>query len=395
MLKAKAGQKSKAFMEKNSWYHRVKILQPDGTVKYTKKGGFATSKEAEKSCEEYEKAFQKEIRAWEIAHKVNTEVVLKDYLLYWFEEVFSPRVEATTRHIGAYIVYDTLLPNMEYDIKLKHVNVEYLDALFSRIEKQGLHIVIRARQMMKVAFQEAMIAGYIRKNPVPQTKAYQNPKPKIMILRKEQIKVLLAAAAQCGWYLEILLALFCGLRKGEILGLKFADFDLEQNTVTVNRQLVLDPLSQKGSSKILGYRMIERDPKSENGFRTLRVPAIVMRELQTRRKRIECDKLQYREHYHDRDYISCQENGLPHSSAAMNIALSKLCSRNGLPHITVHGLRHMFATILLEQGVSLLKISALLGHASVNTTFEYYCDVMDDQEKILAFMNWFFAPMEG
>lgn len=76
----------------------------------------------------------------------------------------------------------------------------------------------------------------------------------------------------------------------------------------------------------------------------------------------------------------------------MNIALKKLCMRNGLPAVTVHGLRHMFATILVEQGVPLAKISGLLGHSSVNTTFEYYCDVMDEKEKIIAFMNDAFIP---
>lgn len=68
------------------------------------------------------------------------------------------------------------------------------------------------------------------------------------------------------------------------------------------------------------------------------------------------------------------------------------CTKNGLPVISVHGLRHMFATILIEQGVPLAKISGLLGHSSVNTTFEYYCDVMDEKEKIIAFMNDTFVP---
>ena len=71
----------------------------------------------------------------------------------------------------------------------------------------------------------------------------------------------------------------------------------------------------------------------------------------------------------------------------MNTALTKLCKRNGLPKVSVHSLRHMFATILIEQGVPLVKISALLGHSSVNTTFEYYCDVMDENENIICFMN--------
>ncbi len=52
----------------------------------------------------------------------------------------------------------------------------------------------------------------------------------------------------------------------------------------------------------------------------------------------------------------------------------------------------MFATILVEQGVPLVKISGLLGHSSVNTTFEYYCDVMDEKEKIITFMNDAFIP---
>ena len=65
-----------------------------------------------------------------------------------------------------------------------------------------------------------------------------------------------------------------------------------------------------------------------------------------------------------------------------------------IPHVTVHGLRHMYATILIEQGVSLIKISALLGHASVTTTFEYYCDMMDENEQIISFMNNTFS-IEG
>lgn len=52
----------------------------------------------------------------------------------------------------------------------------------------------------------------------------------------------------------------------------------------------------------------------------------------------------------------------------------------------------MYATILIEQKVPLVKISALLGHASVNTTFEYYCDVMDENEQIITFMNQAFIP---
>ena len=73
---------------------------------------------------------------------------------------------------------------------------------------------------------------------MPETKPYSRAKPKVRVLGKEKLKVFLEAASKNPWYLEILLGLFCGLRKGEILGLKFQDFDFEKQTVRISRQLV-------------------------------------------------------------------------------------------------------------------------------------------------------------
>lgn len=388
-------QNSAAFFENNSWYHRTKTLQADGTIKYSKKGGFATSKEADKSYKRHEVEFKEAYRAYHLANQINTEVLFKDYLIYWFEEAFSQRIETTTRMVGAYAIYDLILPNIEYDIKVRFTNTEYIDSLLERVAKVSSSAGNKGREILNLAMKEAVIGGYIKTNPVIGTKPYKRQKPRVTILSKDKIKVLLKASSNNNWYLEILLGLFCGLRKGEILGLKFSDFNFEKRTVYINRQIVSNPLIKKGSgSKIDEYGLIERDPKTPNSFRTLRVPEIIIEELVKREHLVGLNKEKYADRYEDKDYISCQKNGKLHSMTSLNNALSEICSKSALPHITVHGLRHMYATILIEMGVPLFKISALLGHGSVHTTFEYYCDVMDENENILAFMNQAFVPVE-
>lgn len=338
-----------AFYEETSWFHRIKVLQPDGSVKYSKRGGFQSEAEAEASYYRYKEEFKKASRAYQMASKPNPDVNLRDYLLYWFEDVFSQRVENTTRMVCAYVLYDLILPNMQQDIKLRYANEEYFDSLLAVVSKVCESAGNKSRELLNMAMKEAVIQDYIRRNPIPATKPYPRRKPTIIILNKANVKRLLKAAYNSGWYLEILLGLFCGLRKGEISGLKFGDFDPQNRTIYIQRQITSNPIVPKGASKIQSYEVIEKPPKTDNSYRLLRIPEAVAKEIEKRKILVEANKQQYGEQYFDHGYISCQENGLPHSTAAMNSALTKLCSRNGLPHITVHGLRHMYATILIEQ----------------------------------------------
>lgn len=380
-------KKSVAFFERGSWYHRTKTLKEDGTVKYGKKGGFESEQDAVKAYKLAEKEFKQQQRKAVMTGKNRQEVMLKDYLIYWYEEVFSQRIKNTTKMIGAYVLYDLVFPNMEQDIKLRYVSVEYMDALLEKVSHSCASAGNTCRAYLNIAFKDAVIEGYIPRNPIPDTKAYKRKAPKVTIYSKDKLKIFLKAASKDEWYLEYLLGVFCGLRKGEILGLKFSDFDFEQHTVSVRRQLGANPVMEERSSKIASYSVIEKDPKTFNSVRTLRIPQVIETEVLRRKNKIDEERAALMDGYEDNDYISCQPNGRPHNMSSMNIALTKLCNRNGLPKITVHSLRHMFATILIEQGVPLVKISALLGHSSVNTTFEYYCDVMDENENIINFLN--------
>ncbi len=388
-----ANKKSVAFFENGSWYHRIKLLKEDGTTKYSKKGGFLTAKEAEESYRKSEEEYRKAYRACHVSSSADFD--LKDYLVYWLEEIYSARIESTTRMLASYVLYHLLIPNMNQGIKLRYVNVEYLDALLEMSSKACESAGNKCREMLNIAMKDAVTQGYLHRNPVPDTKPYRRRKPKIMVLSKERMKFFLEKASESNWYLEILLGLFMGLRKGEISGLKYEDFDVENRIVRISRQVTADPVMLGGDSQAVKYQLVEKAPKTENSYRTLRVPETIMDEVLERKRQIDLRKEQLGEKYIDKGYISCAANGLSHSASSFNNALTKLCSRNGLPHLTVHSLRHMYATILTEQGVPLVKVSALLGHSSIHTTFEYYCEVMDERERIMSFINDSFVPEEG
>ncbi len=387
-----SNHKSVAFYEAGSWYHRIKILKADGTTGYSKKGGFASAEEAEKSYRYCEEEFARAYRNYHAA--TSTDFELREYLIYWLEEIYTPRIENTTRMLAAYTLYDLILPNMSQGIKLRYLSVEYLDALLEKVSKVCESAGNKGRELLNIALKDAVVQGYISHNPVPSTKPYKRKKARVTVLNKEELRVFLEKASENHWYLEILLGLFMGLRKGEIAGLKYADFNLSQKTLTISRQITSNPIVPKGQGKIAEYQVIEKPPKTPNSFRTLKVPDAIMEEVIARKALNDFRKERMGEAYIDQDYISCGENGLPHATASFNTALTKLCRRAGLPHLTVHSLRHMYASILTEQGVPLIKVSALLGHSSLNTTFEYYCEVMDETEKIRGFLNNQFTPKE-
>lgn len=393
--------KSVAFYERGSWYHRTKELQDNYKVKYGKKGGFKTQEEAEESYRKQNEQFIKDLTANHLM--IDKEVMLADYLIYWFEYVFREEQDNKNYEIGvAYVIYNFIVPLLKQDngsanIKLKLANTDYFNSILKELSKMTKSAGNKCREVLSNAMKDAFNNNYINNNPIENADKYYREKPKIKILSEKELKKLLKNAKSSNWYLELLLGLFCGLRKGEIMGLKFSDFDLDNQIMRINRQLVNDAFiadnPEAARVKVDKYELIEKPPKKDS-YRALKIPKVVLKEVKKRkRKQEECKEL-YKD-FIDYDYISFQEKtGLPHIPNSFNKYLYNICPKLGISNISVHGLRHTFATILIEQGVPIIKISALLGHSNPHTTFEIYCDVMEERERILAFINNTFPVKE-
>ena len=378
IIKGKSGV---AFYEYTSWAHRYKKIDINGKIKLCKKKGFKTEEEAIESYNKYKKEFEEELKKFHIT--VDKDITIREYLTHWFDNIYSERIESKTKMVGLYILNSLILPNIEYDIKVSLTTKEYLDDILEKASKYTKCSGYAARGMIILAFKDAYKGGYINYNVALQTKAYIREKPNIRIFSRFQLKRFLNTVKNNSYYLEILLGVFCGLRKGEIYGLKFKDFDLENNILSINRQLKLE--FEYKDNKIVSSKLVEAPPKTPESKRKLKFPEIIKIELIKRAELVEENKRKY--DYKDNDYISCQKNGLPHYPGCLNKVLYKICNELSLPSISVHSLRHMCATILIESGVTLAKITAFLGHTSIHTTFEYYCEVMDEKQKILNFIN--------
>lgn len=264
------------------------------------------------------------------------------------------------------------------------VTTKFLDDLIDECDGYSKCSAAMAYKVIHLALTDALNDGYLKNSP------------KITILTKEQVKIFLAAAKEYhSIYLEVLLALFCGLRKGEIMGLKYKDFDFLQRTVSINRQITRDyDVVIDRTYKIATQRLSTKPPKSYSSYRTLIISAFIFDELEIRKKENE-EILKITENHEWAEYICLGVKGNIKSDGTYTEAIKRICKRNGLPHITMHGLRHMLATILIEQGVSLEKISKLMGHKSVATTFEIYCGIMEAKKEIAKTIDSVMDPAIG
>ena len=157
------------------------------------------------------------------------------------------------------------------------------------------------------------------------------------------------------YYIE----LATGLRRGELLGLKWSDIDLEHGSLRVQRQI----------ARIDG-EIVEAPLKTKNAYRTLPLSADAIDVLKTQEKK--CGNSQY---------VFPSPTGGPISPDSVLHMLHRVLKRAGLPKVRFHDLRHTFATLALQNGVDIKTVSGMLGHFSAGFTLDIYAHVTTTAQK--------------
>ncbi len=159
------------------------------------------------------------------------------------------------------------------------------------------------------------------------------------------------------------LALLTGLRRGELLGLKWGDIDLPKGKLTVKRTLSRGT----GGSYTFGA------PKTEQGKRTIDIQRSVVASLQAHRVRQLEARMRFGPAYDtDLDMVFADAVGAPLHPNTVGYQFKRLCALAGVPHIRLHDLRHSAATLMIAQGTSPDVVQKRLGHSDVALTLRIY-----------------------
>ncbi len=260
------------------------------------------------------------------------------------------------------------------NIQLKRLTPVHLQSLYSELLGKGrkkASTVNTLHWMINRALSDAVKWELIAKNPCKAVEPPRRARYEFRVLTVEEAQKLLASARGHGMEALFVLALTTGMRRGELLALKWQDIDFALSTLHVRRAFT------RGK----GQRYLEAEPKTEKSRRSiLLAPGTIEILKQHRLKQLEA-KQQAGEDWEERDLVFCTAVGTPLNANKVLERFGTLLKRAGLPHIRLHDLRHSFATMMLKLDVHPKIVQELLGHSRIAETLDIYSHVLPTMQE--------------
>ncbi len=293
---------------------------------------------------------------------------LKAFLQKWLIEVARPKVRATT------------LTRYTFDVKrigdsaigrfpLAQVTPQAIQAFLNDLTAQGLSArsVQHSRAVLRSALTCAERWGLVPRNAarlVSPPRAQHHEAPAIS---PEQAGAILDAFEGHPFEALVTVALGTGLRKGELMGLRWDDVDLNAGTLTVRHQL----------QRINGKRELT-EPKSRQSRRTIALAPSVVESLRLQRVRQLEMRLAAGARWQETNHVFTSAVGSGLDQSNVTHTFQAQLKRAGAPHMRFHDLRHGAASLLLTQGVSARAVMDVLGHSQITLTLGTYSHIINE-----------------
>ncbi len=215
--------------------------------------------------------------------------------------------------------------------------------------------------MLHLTFRDAMRWGRLARNPADLATLPRREPRRMKTWTADQLRTFLELVREDRLYAAWLVLATTGLRRGELLGLRWEDVHFEECRLSIQRTwIVVDGRAQAS------------EPKTAKGKRTVPLPAETMAALHTHRRRQLEERMALGPGYQDGDFVFCRENGVPFHPDGFSDAFERHSKAAGLPSIRVHDVRHTWATLALRARIPAKVVSEVLGHSNIGITLDTY-----------------------
>lgn len=290
-----------------------------------------------------------------------TDITLAAYLAAWIES-YKANIAPSTEN--GYRVNVRHISGILGAKKLQKVNAVDIESMYAELsEKLSGTSLLYVHRVLSRALKQAVRQRLINSNPC----AFVDPPKKnkdqgAQFIHANDVPKYLAALDGSYLYPAACLALFCGLRRGEVLGLQWAD--INNGKMAIRHNMTYTGLRAPKS----GYsRIIPITPP-------IKAMLQAQREKQNRHKEILWNK------YHKSDFIVTYDDGKLIDPRTFSNCFKRILIRNGLPAVRFHDLRHTAASLMIMEGVDIKTVSEVLGHQSIKITADTYGHIADEHK---------------
>ncbi|MBI4303956.1 MAG: site-specific integrase [Chloroflexi bacterium] len=314
-----------------------------------------------------------EKRLAELLHQLDTgtftrpgKTTLADYLEQWLKDYCWPNLAPRTAEGYEYIARCHLVPSLG-QIPLTQLKPEHLQHVYASKLSAGLsHRTVRYIHVtLHKALQGAVRLGILARNPADAVMPPRAQRREMHTMSESDIHIFLEFARSTSHYALFYTALFTGMRRSELLALRWSDVDLILCQLSVTR--ALHHLQDGG--------LIFRQPKTSKGRRLISLTPSTALLLREHRERQEKMRSALGLTVTDDNLVFCRPDGKPLLPNSISHAWTKLASRTGLKGVRLHDARHSHASLMLKQGVHPKIVQERLGHASIQITLDTYSHV--------------------
>jgi integrase len=302
--------------------------------------------------------------------KVEKQTV-EQFLTRWLEDIVEPTTRPATFRSYEQLTRLHLIPTLGRH-QLKDLTPQHVQMMLKEKRTSGLspRTVQRLRDVLRNALNVAVRRGDLVRNVASLTEPPRVEEEEKTYLTPEQAKHFLQVAQSDQLAPLYVVALYLGLRKGEVLGLKWEQVDLEHRTLSVVGAL----------QEIRGKLQIVK-PKTKKSIRTLPLPGAVVQALRDHRLNQAETQLRAGGTWTKSDFVFTTSKGTPINPSNLTRSFHALLKKAGLPQMPFHNLRHTCASLLASQGVSQRVAMEILGHSDIRLTQNIYTHVYDPSKR--------------